>query len=249
MAENSEHTKPAVGFYTFTCCEGCQFAMLFIKDIMALLENFEIPYFNLLKEKNSNVDLDLAFVEGAITTTTEIQDLKEIRKRSKFVVAMGACACYGGVPAMRNFVESSALRKYVYHKAQHPEAVSVAGIDKHIEVDYYMRGCPIIKSEFVEFMESFLQGTIMEPYKGSVCTQCPRGPKCFLRSKVECLGAVTHGGCGALCPSDNIPCMLCRGPTEKMNVAKEIKLFEKFGLEEKEIHNRLNMFENLETPQ
>ena len=40
--------------------------------------------------------------------------------------------------------------------------------------------------------------------------------------------------------------MLCRGPTDKLNVAVEIKLFERFGLEEQEIHDRLNMFKNIE---
>jgi len=214
---------------------------------MSLLDGFDIVHFNLLKEKNIDSEFDLAFVEGAITTTTEIEELKKIRKNSKFVVAMGTCACNGGIPAMRNFVESKSLRKYVYHHKKHPDSVPAAGIGEHIKVDYYMRGCPIIKDEFVEFAENYLQGNIMEPFQGNVCAQCPRrGANCLLKEKAECMGALTHGGCSALCPSDNIPCMLCRGPTEKANITGEIRLFEKFGLNEKEIHDRLNMFKNVE---
>jgi coenzyme F420-reducing hydrogenase gamma subunit len=239
--------KPTIGFYTFTCCEGCQFTMLFVERILSLLDRFEVVHFNLLKEKNPELATDLALIEGAITTTAEAQELKKVRERSKLVVAMGACARNGGIPAMKNFVESATLRKYVYHHKNHPDSIPAAGIGEHIEVDYVMRGCPIIKDELVEFLETYLRGEIMEPYQGSVCTQCPRkGVNCFLKAKVECLGAITHGGCGALCPSDNIPCMLCRGPTEKANIAGEIRLFEKFGIDEREIHDRLNMFKNIE---
>lgn len=240
-------TKSKLGLFTLTCCEGCQFTVLFIDKIMDLLNKFDIVHFNLLKEKNIDSEFDLAFVEGAVTTNTEIQELKEIRKKSKFVVAMGTCACNGGIPAMRNFVESKQLRKYVYHHKKHPDSVLATGIGEHIKVDYYMRGCPIIKSEFVDFVDNYIKGKIIKPFQGSVCDQCPRrGINCFMKEKIGCLGSVTYGGCNAHCTSNNIPCMLCRGPTDKLNIAVEIKLFERFGLDEKEIHDRLNMFKNIE---
>ena len=86
MDNVSKKQKPSVGFFTFTCCEGCSFTILFIDKIMTILERFEIVYFNLLKEKNAISELDLAFVEGAVTTTTEIKELKEIRGKTKVVV-------------------------------------------------------------------------------------------------------------------------------------------------------------------
>jgi coenzyme F420-reducing hydrogenase gamma subunit len=135
----------------------------------------------------------------------------------------------------------------VYHHKVHPDSVLAAGIGEHIQVDYYMRGCPIIKDEFVDFVENYLKGTVIEPFSGSVCNQCPRrGKNCFLKEHSGCLGALTHGGCGAFCTSNNIPCMMCRGPTDKANIAMEIKLFKKFGLDVKEIHDKLNMFKNVE---
>jgi sulfhydrogenase subunit delta len=242
-----DQSKSKLGFYTLTCCEGCSFSVLFIDKIMSLLERFDIMHFNLLKEKNIESEIDLAFVEGTVTTTNEIEELQDIRSRSKFVVAMGTCACNGGIPAMKNFVESDSLRKYVYHHKKHPDSVLASGIGEYIQVDYYMRGCPIIKDEFVEFVENYLNETIIDPFSGSVCNQCPRkGKNCFLKEHAGCMGAITHGGCNALCTSNNIPCMLCRGPTDKANFAMEIKLFKKFGLDVKEIHDRLNMFKNVE---
>jgi coenzyme F420-reducing hydrogenase gamma subunit len=243
----TKKSKPKIGFFTLTCCEGCQFTLLFIDKIISILEDFNIKHFNLLKEKNIESELDLAFVEGTVTTTSEIKKLIRIRKNSKFLVAMGTCACNGGIPAMKNFVESNNLKKYIYHHKKHPKSVPAAGLGEHINVDYFMRGCPIIKDEFVDFIENYLNGTIIEPFQGSVCNQCPRrGVNCFMKEKIACMGSITHGGCNALCTTDNIPCMLCRGPTEKANISGEIKLFEKFGLDKKEIHDRLNMFKNVE---
>ena len=247
MTDQSTKEKPKVGFYTFTCCEGCQFAMLFVDNILELLDQFEIPHFNLLKEKNVEAELDLAFVEGAITTTTEIEELESIRQRSRTIVAMGTCACNGGIPAMKNFVDSKALHKYVYHHKKHPNPVPPAGVGEHVEVDYYLRGCPVIKDELVQFLQMFRQGAIPEPYEGVVCSQCPRRTtNCFMKQKTECLGSLTKGGCGALCTSKGIPCMLCRGPTEGAKIERAIKLFEKFGLQERDIHDRLNLFMNVE---
>jgi len=184
MDTASQHSKPTLGFFTYTCCEGCQFTVLLIDKIMSLFEKFDILHFNILKEKNVESELDLVFVEGAITTTTELQELKKIRKNSKFIVAMGTCACNGGIPAMRNFVESKSLRKYVYHHKKHPDSIPAGGIGEHIKVDYYLRGCPIIKDEFVDFIENYLKGSILEPFQGPVCSQCPRrGVNCFLKEK------------------------------------------------------------------
>ena len=246
----SAKTKPGIGFFTLACCEGCQFTLLFIDEITKLLEPFHIIHFNLLKEKNPDEKFDLVFIEGAVTTDTERKEILSLRARSEYVVAMGSCACFGGIPAMRNFVESKKLHKYVYHHRQHPHPVPASGIGEHIHVDYYMPGCPIIKEEMISFLQSFKKGRLPEEYRGSVCDQCPRrGKDCLLKEKAECLGAVTRGGCGALCPSDNIPCMLCRGPTETAHIAAEIKLFEKFGLSEQDIHQRLNLFKNIEDPE
>lgn len=238
------------GFYTFTCCEGCQFAMLFIDNILDLLDQFEIPHFNLLKEKNYDCDLDIAFVEGAISTASEKEELESVRKRSRQVVALGTCACKGGIPAMANFVGSGDTSKYTYRRHDRNEHIHVAGIDAFIPVDYYLPGCPVIGSELEAFLKGYGEGKLPEPYEGAVCTQCPRrGKECFMGQKKPCMGSITHGGCGGLCTGNGIPCALCRGPVPGANFAKEIKMFEKFGLSEHEIHDRLNMFENIEEEQ
>ena len=239
--------KPITGIYTFTCCQGCQFTILFLDNLLEVMDKLDIKNFDLLKEKKQSEKYDLVFVEGAITTKTEVRQLKAIRKKAKFLVSLGACACHGGIPAMRNFIENKALEKYVYNQRMLDDSLPAAAIDQYVKVDYYMYGCPIIKKEFVDFVDSFCNGIHFKEFAGPVCDECPRrGKNCLLLEKKPCLGAISHGGCYAICPIDNIPCILCRGPLPKANYAAEVNLFKKFGLEEKDIVNKLNKFKHVE---
>lgn len=236
--------KLRVGFFSFTCCQGCQFTILFIDKILEMLQKLDVAYFHLLKEKNrSKEGFDIAFIEGAITTKREIKKLKIIRKKSKFVVALGACAVNGGIPAMRNYMKNKELEKYVYNQKMLKDSIDVEPLDEFIKVDYHMRGCPIIKEEFVNFLTNYMNGKIIEEFKGSVCDQCPkRGKDCYLASKIVCLGAVTHGGCDAICTKDNIPCIMCRGPLPSGNFPAEVHLFKSWGLSEGDICNKMHKF-------
>lgn len=240
--------KPVLGIVSFSCDEGCQFAILFIDGIFDILKKFDVQYFHLLKEKNREAKFDIMFVEGAITTKKQIKKLQKIRKDSKFLVALGACACHGGVPAMRNFIENSELQKYVYTQKMLEDSIPAAGIGNYVKVDYYMYGCPCIQKEFVELLDGFLAGKIPEENAKPVCSECPRQgkPECFMRQKKECLGPVSRAGCDAICPKNNVPCMLCRGPLPTANLAGEVALFKSFGLDEKAIKDRISMFKNIE---
>lgn len=235
--------KPIIGFFTFTCCEGCGFTVLFLDELSQLMEKVDIQYFNLIKEKNKEAKFDLAFVEGAITSKREIKTLKKIRAKSRFLVALGACACHGGIPAMRNFIENKELGKYVYNQQMLSDSIEAKPIGNFVKVDYYMYGCPILKSEFMEFIDNYLEGKITKEFEGPVCSQCPRrGKDCYLQQKKICLGALTHGGCNAICVRQGIPCIMCRGPLETANFPAEIELFKSWGIDEKDILSKINRF-------
>jgi len=241
--QEKKSKKPVVGFFSFTCCEGCEFTVLFLDNLMELLSKIDMKYFHLIKEKNRKVKFDLAFVEGAITTRDEAEKLKKIREKSKFLVAFGACACHGGIPAMRNFIESKDLAKYTYNQKMLDDSIEAQPVSNFVKVDYNMYGCPILKSEFTEFMTNYLDGKTTKEFEGPVCNQCPRrGINCFMREKRECLGAVTHGGCNAACVREGIPCIMCRGPLDNANFPAEIALFKSWGLDEKDIMGKLGKF-------
>jgi len=237
--------KPKTGFFSFTCCQGCQFTILFIDELLDIFKKLDVKHFHLLKEKNRRAEFDLAFVEGAITTKREVIKLKKIRNKTKFLVAVGACACHGGIPSNKNFLERSELQKYVYNQEMLDDSIKATGLDAHVKVDYYMRGCPIIKEEFVDFVHKFIHGEIKKEFQGPVCNECPRrGKDCLLKQGKLCLGALTHGGCDALCPRKDVGCIMCRGPLRD-NFANEIKLFKNFGLSEQDIKNKLSKFKEV----
>ena len=235
--------KPKLGIVSFTCCQGCQFTILFIDEIMKILNKFDVQYFHLLHEKNRETDFDIVFVEGAITSKREIKKLQEIRKKSKFLVALGACATHGGIPAMRNFLENKELTKYVYNQKMLKDSIETQPIEKFVKVDYYMYGCPIIKEEFINFVNSFLKKKVLKECETPVCLECPRkGPDCYLQHKTVCLGPLAHGGCDAICPKDNHPCILCRGPLKNANFSMELELFSKFGYDQDQIKSKISKF-------
>lgn len=235
--------KQKLGIVSFTCCQGCQFTILFIDEIMKLLDKFDVQYFNLIKEKNRESEFNLVFVEGAITSKNEIEKLKEIRKKSKCLVAFGTCATHGGIPGMRNFLENKELLKHVYNQEMLKDSIKTEPIDKFVKVDYYMYGCPVIKDEFKNFIKFYLKKKIPKECETSVCLECPKkGPDCYLNHKVVCLGALAHGGCNAICLKDNHPCILCRGPLKNANFSTEIELFRKFNLTPEQIQSKLSKF-------
>lgn len=240
--------KLTAGFFSFSCCEGCQFTVLFLDNFAEIMNKFDVQYFHLLKEKNRDIDFDLAFIEGAITSKEQIKTLKIIRKKSKFVVAIGACACHGGIPSMRNFIENRQLGKYVYNQRTLKNSIKAAGIGEYITVDYYMYGCPIIKKEFVDFINLYTSKKVCpKEFEGPVCAEClRRGENCYLKEKIICLGAVSRGGCNALCIRENVPCVLCRGPCPSANLSSEINLFKKWNLSEKDIINKISKFKNID---
>ncbi|MBT3985754.1 NADH:ubiquinone oxidoreductase [archaeon] len=235
--------KPKLGIVSFTGCQGCQFTILFINDIMKYLNKFDVQYFHLMREKNRETNFDIVFVEGAITSKREVEKLKRIRAKTKFLVALGACATHGGIPAMRNFLENKELLTHVYNQKMLKDSIEAAPVSDFVEVDYFMYGCPIIKEEFIALTNAFLKKKEIKECETSVCMECPkRGKDCYLNKKTICLGAVTHGGCKALCLKDNHPCILCRGPIKNANFGVEIELFSKFGYSEDQIKSKIAKF-------
>ena len=149
--------KPVLGVFSFTCCQGCQFTILFIDKIIALLNQFDVQYFHLIKEKNREAQYDLAVIEGAITTKREIEKLRRIRNQSRFVLAIGACATTGGIPQLKNVPGKIEKRKYVYSQAMLKDSIDPQPINKFIKVDYALQGCPIIKKQFEKFAKNYLK--------------------------------------------------------------------------------------------
>jgi coenzyme F420-reducing hydrogenase gamma subunit len=227
-------TKPTLAVWKFASCDGCQLSLLDCEDeLLGLAGEVEIAYF--LEARRATVEgpYDLSLVEGSITTEHDARRIREVRRVSRKLVTIGACATAGGIQALRNFADVNEFVAAVYAS---PEYISTLGtstpISAHVPVDFELHGCPIDKRQLLEVLNAFLHGRRPNIASTSVCTECKRrGTVCVMVAHgTPCLGPVTHAGCGALCPSYNRGCYGCFGPMETPNAVSLTRQLKVLGL-------------------
>jgi len=215
--------KPKLAVWKFASCDGCQLSLLDLEDeLLAIADAVEIAYFMEASRANVRGPYDLSLVEGSITTPHDAQRIRDVRRQSRFLVTIGACATAGGIQALRNFKDVKEFVSLVY---AHPDYIDTLAtstpISDHIPVDFELQGCPINKHQLLEVITAFLARRKPAIASESVCMECKRaGNVCVMVARgVPCLGPVTHAGCGALCPSYDRGCFGCYGPKETPNAA------------------------------
>jgi sulfhydrogenase subunit delta len=228
--------KPRLSVWKFASCDGCQLSLLDCEDeLLAVTGELELAFFVEASRAMGKGPYDLTLVDGSITTAHDAELIKKVRRDSKFLVAIGTCACSGGIQALRNFKDVNDFIKAVY---AHPEYIQTleqsTPLSAHVKVDYQLNGCPINKRQLLEVISAYLTGRTPLVAPHSVCLQCKaRGNICVLVMGTPCLGPVTHGGCGALCPSYHRGCYGCYGPKETPNTASLAAWFSRrFGMPE-----------------
>ena len=239
--------KPKVGIFGMTGCAGEQIVILNCEDqLMDLLKVLDIKSFHTAMSKNDEKsDLDIAFVEGAVVQPEEEALLKEIRKRSRLLIALGTCAVWGGVAAMKNEVSRQRLKDEVYGPAGKIfKSIPAQPLRSFVKVDFCISGCPIEKEQFLQAVGSLVHGDIPVLPKYAVCTECKMNENtCLLVEKGQlCLGPITVAGCNARCLSYGIPCSGCRGPVEEANIASEVEILKEKGFTLGDINNQLRTF-------
>jgi len=151
--------KLKVGLFSFTSDEGCSMIILELMNnhFFEWEKLIDFKYFKLLKSKGELKDLDVAFVEGAISTFKEEKRLKEIRKNSKRLVAIGSCAVDGSPSNQRNFFSDDIKKeiKIVLDKFGHRDKVSA--LDEIVKVDDNVPGCPMEEDKFLEVLNKYLK--------------------------------------------------------------------------------------------
>jgi sulfhydrogenase subunit delta len=226
-----EKILPKLAVWKFASCDGCQLSLLDCEDeLLALAELVQIANF---MEASSAVvpgPYDISLVEGSVTTEHDLERIQEVRKQSKILITIGACATAGGIQALRNFADVEKFKKIVYASPEYISALAHSTpISAHVKVDYELQGCPINKYQLLEVLNSFLIGKKPAISKSSVCTECKKkGNICVTVAYGDpCLGPVTHTGCGALCPSYRRGCYGCYGPKETANPLALTRWWEK----------------------
>ena len=213
--------KPKLAVWKFASCDGCQLSLLDCEDeLLMVADAVDIAYFPEATRKFVKGPYDLSLVEGSITTPHDAERIHQVRRASKHLVTIGACATAGGIQALRNFKDVKEFTRIVYAMPSYIETLSKSTpIAYHVFVDFELRGCPIDKKQLVEVISAFVNKRKPNVAPHSVCIECKRrGTICVMVAHgTPCLGPVTHAGCGALCPTYNRGCYGCFGPKETAN--------------------------------
>ena len=221
--------KPKLAVWKFASCDGCQLSLLDCEDeLLAVAEGIEIAYFPEATRHVINGPYDLSLVEGSVTTPDDAERIHKIRRRSKRLVTIGACATAGGIQALRNFGRIEDFVGYVYARPEYIETLSRSTpIHDHVWVDFELRGCPIDRFQLVEVINAFLNDRRPNIPHYSQCIECKRsGAVCVMVAHgTPCLGPVTQAGCGNLCPPLGRGCYGCFGPMEAPNTVSLARWF------------------------
>lgn len=216
-----QNKRPKLAVWKFASCDGCQLSLLDCEDeLLDVAAAIEIAYFPEATRAVVKGPYEVSLVEGSITTPHDAERIHQVRRASKFLITIGACATAGGIQALRNFKDVRQFITAVYANPRYIETLSKSTpIADHVFVDFELRGCPINKAQLLEVISAYLNGRKPNTPKYSVCIECKRrGTPCIMVAQsVPCLGPVTQAGCGALCPAFARGCYGCFGPMESAN--------------------------------
>jgi F420-non-reducing hydrogenase small subunit len=258
--------KPKVAFYWCASCGGCEEAVVDLdEEILNVADAVDIVFWPVaLDFKKRDVEgmpdgsILASFINGAIRNSEQREMVETLRAKSQVVAAFGSCAQLGGIPGLANLYGAKGILQEVYGDGVRPQTVhqvngyllalpeffdTVSALDRAIDVDYYLPGCPPTPKIIGAAVHALLgpnlppKGTVLAP-DHALCEQCPRKDTrpeklllkefkrphqvvadqqtCLLAQGLACLGPGTRAGCEALCPQGNMPCTGCFGPTSRV---------------------------------
>lgn len=242
----SKIKKPRIGIFKYTCCAGCQFQLIFFQEyLLEMFESIEIIYGRMETDRDEDQGpFDLALIEGAITESWQADELKRIRKCSTYLVPIGSCATNGGIPAIKNMTNEYDVENRVYKDIAPIHSMRTEPVHHYVQVDAMLRGCPAGERDLKELVSSLLLERVPRMVNNCVCVECKaRYNTCILVAEGKpCMGPVTNGGCGAICPSNHRACYACWGPLPNANAPALARKFELIDLSPEEIIRRFSLF-------
>ncbi|NSW51825.1 MAG: NADP oxidoreductase [Anaerolineae bacterium] len=168
-------TKPKVASDWLAGCSGCHMSLLDMDerllDIIDLVDLRATPITDLKHPDKDGVDVGI--LEGGINNSANLAVAKMMRERCKILVALGDCAVFGGVPAMRNFFDLDETVRYVYTQTmsmdkeaivpKDPELAvpqRVQALSEVIKVDVFVPGCPPSPDAIYHVLSELAQGRL-----------------------------------------------------------------------------------------
>ena len=153
-------------------CSGCHMSLLDMDEVIInIAKRVEVVYGPLVDAQEFPKAVDVALIEGAISSQEDLERVRIIRQRSKLVVALGDCAVTGNVPAMRNQIVPRKLLERIYIEGvQETPGVPTEGVPallRHaipvhevVKVDLHVPGCPPPAAAIAFVLGELLDGRV-----------------------------------------------------------------------------------------
>ncbi|MCP4149490.1 MAG: hypothetical protein GY757_17210 [bacterium] len=239
--------KPKVAFFDFACCEGCQLQIANLEeDVVGLAALVDVVEFREVLTGKAP-EYDIAFIEGSITRQADEARIKDIRARAKMLVSFGQCATTGGINKLKNhWSNMDDVKKEVYgdkYNMPHLDTYPTKAIHEVVKVDFAIPGCPIDRDEFLSVVKELLLGRVPRLPNYPVCVDCKlKENECLFDLSIVCMGPLSRAGCGAICPSNGVPCESCRGTVDNPNKDAMHEILQKYNYSVDEIRKEMNLF-------
>lgn len=151
--------KLKIGWFSFSCCEDSTivFTELLNDNYDAWSKLLEFKHVRVLKKKNVLEDIDVSFIEGAATCAEHEEKIKEIRRVSKRVVAVGSCAVTGLPSGQRGQFDKDAQACIQYLIDRFEQNEKVKKISDVVDIDDQVAGCPMNEKKFLEVVQKYLK--------------------------------------------------------------------------------------------
>lgn len=240
--------KPKVAVHKFTSCDGCQLAFLNAGEALLTLSKLvEFVHFAEAGPVDPEAQVDIAFIEGSVSTAHDIERIQRIRHNSRYLITIGACATAGGLQALRNYTDAGQWTAAIYAQADYIDSLSTSTpIRDHVKVDLELWGCPINSHQVMRVIRDLLFDVQPHIAQEKVCLECKRRQQvCVMVTQgAPCMGPVTQTGCGAICPRVGRACYACFGPAENSNTDSLAQRLAGLGLVDNDIARRFRFINN-----
>lgn len=158
-------------------CSGCHMSFLDQDErLVGLADKIDLVYSPLVDTKEFPENVDITLIEGSVSSPEDVEKVRKIRARTKFLIAFGDCAITGNVPSMRNpfgidkvlqsvYVERDVINPMVPFENIPQLFDRVRPVHREVKVDLFIQGCPPSADTIHICLVELLEGRIPDVTK------------------------------------------------------------------------------------